>query len=94
MGVRGALFGFFSALGLGLGLWFLLFFIDMLIIGNFIFMPLHGLIQWAYLIPMARKYKQKGESGKAAGLFIGGGIIFLLMSACFGMIFLTWGGVL
>jgi len=88
MGFWGAINGFGAAVGLSVGLWIVLFLIDMSIIQTYFFLPALGLIQWAYLIPMGRRYKARGDSTRAAGLYIGGGIIFLLNSACFGMIFM------
>ena len=58
--------------------------------GYFGFVPLAfiGVSQLLYIIPAVLIAQARGRPGIARGLMIAAGVVFLLNSACFGMIFL------
>ena len=45
-----------------------------------------GVLQAAWIVPLVRSYRTKGETETAKGLLIAAGIVFLLNASCWGVV--------
>jgi hypothetical protein len=45
-----------------------------------------GVLQAAWIVPLVRYYRTKGEAETAKGLLIAAGIVFLLNASCWGVV--------
>ena len=78
--------GMVLALGLGLGAFLLLLVLSSTFTDDVGWAMSLGLVQWIYLVPLAMWFKKGGSTSTAAGLLVGGGLVFLLSSACWGLL--------
>lgn len=60
-------------------------------VAAFLFLGI-GASQWLWLVPLSRRFKNRGEVEKAKGVVSGGWIVFLLNAGCWGLFGLLIGG--
>jgi len=49
-----------------------------------------GAFQWLYLVPLILVIRKKALTSMVQGLLIGGGVVFLLNAACYGLVFFAF----